>query len=130
MEQTVGTSKKDDVFKGKFLVLTVYAILDVEKNGRELKRATSLRNRIQNFFNMDEDEVDNQNEKNNRRSLNAVSFNNRRNLGAVTYNLEGKYFTLKLKNNCLSTPDIWRPLQIISSGIQQKSVSLPTRLLA
>lgn len=52
-----------------------------------------------------------------------MNMNNRRTVGAVTYNLDKKLFTQKLRNGVISTPDIWRPIAEITSGIQTQSVS-------
>lgn len=121
--------KGSDLFKGKFLVLTLYALLDVDQSGqRTLKRSSSLLNQMGKYLRWKSDRADDADEdvltrgSKNRRSLNRISFNNRRTLGAVTYNLEMKFFTLLLKNKCLSTPDIWRNIQSISSGLVPETV--------
>lgn len=114
--------KNDDIFKGKFIVLTVYAVLDTDKGNKQLRRSNSLRDRFRNLLNLNEETSRSSSVRARPRSLNTISFNNRRNIGAVTYNLEKKYFTLKLKNNYYSTPDIWRCIHTISSGVQMESV--------
>lgn len=61
--------------------------------------------------------------KNGKSKLNKrVSLNNRRTVGAVTYNLDVKAFTQKLKNQDLATPDVWRKLEPISSGVLHEIV--------
>lgn len=57
-----------------------------------------------------------------KRSSFRNSLCNRRTVGAVTYSLDGKIFTQKLRNNFLSTPDIWRHIKEITSGIQTQPV--------
>lgn len=127
----MGTNKKEDIFKGKFVVLTVYALLEKETKQTKLKRSSSLRNQLKTFITGKEPDEDVEFRRNakERRSANRISFNNRRTVGAVTYNLEEKYFILNLKNNCVGTPDIWRPVQEIGSGIQHESVSTFTTLI-
>lgn len=105
-------------FAGKFVVLTAYALLRTQQQKSKTKSTNSFK-KLFSFMNGGEDF---KRESNKRRSSNRLSLTNRRTIGAVTYNLDPKFFTLKLKNECLSTPDIWREIQDISSGLEPESV--------
>lgn len=48
--------------------------------------------------------------------------NSRRTLGAVTYNLDKGTFNQKIGDKVISTPDIWREVKEISSGVPTQSV--------
>lgn len=104
----------ESFFTGKFVVLTVYALLNSQQNTMGSKSKRSLKK----FFSFRENEGE---KRERRRSSNRMSLTNRRTVGAVTYNLEYKTFTLELKNNFCGTPDIWREIQDISSGLDVES---------
>lgn len=98
---------------GKFVVFTVYAILNNHKDEDDKpKRNTRLSTpSFRNLFSKGEL----------RRSettrTSRASFYKRRTVGAVTYNLDAKNFNQKLRNNQLGTPDCWRGIKSISSGL-------------
>lgn len=52
------------------------------------------------------------------------SLSNRRTIGSVTYNLEMKNFSVRLTDDASSTPEIWRGLKEISSGVVNNAVSI------
>lgn len=104
----------ESLFTGKFVVLTVYALLSSQQNTKGSKSKRSL----QNFFSFRENDEE---KRERRRSSNRMSLTNRRTIGAVTYNLEYKTFTLELKNDFYGTLDIWREIQEISSGLEVES---------
>ncbi|KAI4465367.1 c2 domain [Holotrichia oblita] len=105
-----------DQFLGKFVTLTVYAVLESpNKNGTNVRRSNSLRNSFR-FLIGKEENVDVRKSSKSRQCASRFTFDNRRTIGAVTYNLDPKKFTQK-KYLTHSTPDIWRVIQNISSGI-------------
>ncbi|KAL1514110.1 hypothetical protein ABEB36_003426 [Hypothenemus hampei] len=74
---------------------------------------------MKRFFSFDENSAFLRN--NVRRSFSRRSFRNslkdRRTIGTVTYNIERKNFT-QTHENSISTPDVWRSIKEITSGIQ------------
>lgn len=48
--------------------------------------------------------------------------NGRRTIGAVTYNLDKNIFSQKIGEKIISTPDIWRGIKEITSGVPTQSV--------
>ncbi|XP_022909960.1 uncharacterized protein [Onthophagus taurus] len=106
-----------DQFLGKFITLTVYAILDNPKQQKtnRLSRSQSLRKSFKLLVGIGDD-VQVRNTGSSKYSSNRFTFNNRRTIGAVTYSLDHKKFTQK---GCSThaTPDIWRILQSITSGV-------------
>lgn len=106
------------VFLGKFVSFTVYAILENSNNKNTLQKTIGKRFKLLPTKPADLN-------KNSKTRLNKrVSLNNRRTVGAVTYNLDLKAFTQKLKSQDLATPDVWRKLEPISSGVLQENVKL------
>lgn len=107
--------KTYDILKGTFVSFTIYAILEEtveekpQKNTNYLKKFLS--DKTEDFI-----------RKNNNRTLRRSSFRNsmkdRRTIGAVTYNLEYKNFTQNLRDDAIGTPDVWRSVKEITSGIQ------------
>lgn len=101
---------------GKFVSFTVYAILE-SSSGRNTM--TTTLGRKFKFFSTKPSEIS----RNSKTRLSKrVPLNNRRTVGAVTYNLDAKAFTQKLKNQELATPDVWRKLEPISSGMVKEMV--------
>ncbi|CAG9768618.1 unnamed protein product [Ceutorhynchus assimilis] len=109
--------KTIDFLKGIFVSFTIYATLDETE---EEKPTKAEKGPIRRFFSFDENSDFLRN--NVRRSFTRRSFRNsmknRRTIGAVTYNLERKNFTQFSKDNVISTPDVWRSVKEITSGIQ------------
>lgn len=108
----------EEEFAGKFVVLTAYAVLSHQQKSTKLKSKNSFK-KLFSFMNETEDF---KRDEKRRRSSNRLSLTNRRTIGAVTYNLEPRFFTLKLRNNFVGTPDVWREIQDISSGLEIESV--------
>ncbi|KAF5273573.1 hypothetical protein FQR65_LT04571 [Abscondita terminalis] len=114
--QNVSAPNSENLFTGKFVVLTAYALLSNQENSKKAITKKSFKNF---FSSLTESEDDKKRKR--RTSSNRMSLTNRRTIGAVTYNLEYKFFTLELKNNFVGTPDIWRDLKDISSGLAVES---------
>ncbi|KRT86477.1 C2 domain containing protein [Oryctes borbonicus] len=104
-----------DQFLGKFVTLTVYAILESSNKGANVRRAKSMRNSFR-FLVGKEENVEIRKSSKSRQSASRFTFDNRRTIGAVTYNLDPKKFNQK-RYLTHATPDIWREIQNISSGI-------------
>jgi len=107
----------DEQFTGKFVVLTAYALLSNHLKPTKIKSKNSFLKLFSVMHESDHLKRDSAN----RRSSNRLSLTNRRTIGAVTYNLESKFFTMKLRNNFMGTPDVWREVQEISSGLEPES---------
>ncbi|CAH1118024.1 unnamed protein product [Phaedon cochleariae] len=116
----------DEYFKGKFVSFTVYAVLGKEMEEDEtlekpksiLKRYLSI-NEGEQFFTLRSGSLKRIGSQR-RSSYTSSAVSNRRTIGAVTYNLDRKLFTQKLRNGVISTPDIWRNITEIASGIQSQ----------
>lgn len=126
------TEKADlqSLLAGHFLSLTIYALLEPQKSDID-KRKNS---RIENTKNKtsDQDEPKSKNrffEKtfSSFKSTKAEAMANksilekRRTVGAATWNFDSKLFQNDLKNGLTGTPDIWRPINAITSGIAVSS---------
>ncbi|KAL3281298.1 hypothetical protein HHI36_004510 [Cryptolaemus montrouzieri] len=105
-------SKYGDCLKGKFISFTAYAILYGEQNNQPGNK--NFLDRIMTFAG------GKKKESRTRKSF-RHSLNNRRTVGSVTYNLEMKNFTIKLGDDVVCTPEIWRGLKEISSGVMNNS---------
>ncbi|CAG9864735.1 unnamed protein product [Phyllotreta striolata] len=116
-------SKRFEDIEGLFVSFTIYAVLgkETEEERPPVKRKSILK---KYFSFSDGEEIISLRKNSFRRSgtLRRSSYNgclsNRRTVGAVTYKLDRKSFTQKLRNNVISTPDIWRNVTDITSGIQ------------
>lgn len=121
---TLPTKRVEDYFKGKFVSFTIYAVLGEEENNTTDKPSGILK-RFLSFTDTDDfirrDSI--RRTPSMKRSSFRNSLCNRRTVGAVTYSLDGKIFTQNLRNNFISTPDIWRHVKEITSGIQTQPVS-------
>lgn len=104
-------------FLGKFVSITVYAILENYNNKNSLPKSIGQR------FKLFSTKTTDLNRNSKTRLSKRVSLNNKRTVGGVIYNLDIKGFTQKLKNQDLATPDIWRKLGPISSGVLKETVS-------
>ncbi|XP_018318903.1 uncharacterized protein LOC108732533 [Agrilus planipennis] len=112
----MSSAKSTDQFVGKFVVLTIYAILESQDLCEKSKSKNSVMKIVSTITSREGIRRDDKTRRSKR-----ISLSNRRTVGAVTYNLEPKLFTQKLRNNCLTTPDIWREVQTISSGREVES---------
>lgn len=101
----------------KFVSFTVYAILE-SFSGKQ-SATSSLKKRFLMFTGKKSELT-----RNKMRVSRRLSINNRRTIGAITYNLNSKTFNQKMKNDYVSTADIWRRLEPITSGIQHTMVCI------
>lgn len=109
--------RMEDMLSGKFVVFTVYAILDGQNNDIEnYKTNRNSSTSFRNFFS----KVGDVKRTESTRTRERVSLYRRRTVGAVTYNLDARGFTQKLRFNMVGTPDIWRNIKSISSGYVDK----------
>lgn len=111
-----------DLLMGKFVVFTVYAILD--HHGSEKDEAKTKNSRLSTpSFKSLFTTGDLRRSETTRSS--RVSLYKRRTVGAVTYNLDPRNFNQRLRNNLVGTPDVWRTVKSISSGLvdTEKNVS-------
>lgn len=106
--------RQNDPIKGKFISFTVYSVLEnTEAPARGRTRGT-----LKRFFSFSEyGETSNKLRRSFRQSINS-----RRTVGAVTYSLDGKMFTQRIGDGRVATPDIWRGIKEITSGIQTEPV--------
>ncbi|KAJ8918470.1 hypothetical protein NQ315_008167 [Exocentrus adspersus] len=111
--------RTEDYFKGKFVSFTIYAVLGQEED-KIIEKPTGVLKRLLSFTETDDFIRRGSFRKTAsiRRGSYRNSLCNRRTVGAVTYSLDNKIFTQKLRNNFVSTPDIWRHVKEITSGIQ------------
>ncbi|XP_050302912.1 uncharacterized protein LOC126740785 [Anthonomus grandis grandis] len=109
-----------DWLKGKFVSFTIYATLEESCEEEKPNKSTRSGVFLKRFFSFDENSEflrRNVHRSFGRRSF-RTSMKDRRTIGAVTYNLERKNFSQHLKDNVISTPDVWRSVKEIASGIQ------------
>ncbi|XP_034824457.1 uncharacterized protein [Maniola hyperantus] len=109
---------------GHFLSLTIYAILEPPKTEERRKSVKDLKS--SKLVNDDE-----QKPKGGLFEKTFSSFKStkteaigqksilekRRTVGAATWNFDSKLFQNDLKNGLIGTPDIWRPINAIASGL-------------
>ncbi|KAJ8977425.1 hypothetical protein NQ317_009678 [Molorchus minor] len=119
----------DDYFKGKFVSFTIYAVLGEE----EEKPKEKPKGMLKRFLSLNDTDVFIRHNSfrrvpSIRRSSYKPSLCNRRTVGAVTYTLDSKIFTQKLRNDFVSTPDVWRSVKEITSGIQTQPLMKYTHL--
>ncbi|CAB3221441.1 unnamed protein product [Arctia plantaginis] len=126
------TEKSDlqSLLAGHFLSLTIYALLEPQKpeiDKRKNSRIETAKNKA-----VDQDEPKSKTrffEKtfSSFKSTKAEAMANktilekRRTVGAATWNFDSKLFQNDLKNGLTGTPDIWRPINAITSGIAVSS---------
>ncbi|XP_066260150.1 uncharacterized protein [Euwallacea similis] len=115
-----GTDKSSEAhLKGLFVSFTIYATLD-EQSEEEKSSKTARKSVIKRFFSFDENSDflrKNTHRTFSRRSL-RNSMKDTRTIGAVTYNVDPKNFVQQISNSVISTPDVWRSIKEITSGIQ------------
>ncbi|XP_044751437.1 uncharacterized protein LOC123311488 [Coccinella septempunctata] len=107
-------STSGDSLKGKFVSFTAYALLYGEQEKR--KENTTFISRFVALTGFHRQKRDSRIRKSFRSSL-----SNRRTIGSVTYNLELKNFSVRISDDVRSTPEIWRGLKEISSGVVNNS---------
>lgn len=113
---------------GHFLSLTIYALLEAPK--QESDRRKSLKT----LDNKKTPKVGDQEEPKAKSGFLEKTFSSfkstkseaiaqksliekRRTVGAATWNFDSKLFQNDLKNGLIGTPDIWRPINAIASGL-------------
>lgn len=125
-----GSDKVDlqGLVAGHFLSLTIYAILEAPKQEIDKrKNAKSLEAKTLKSLNEEEQKSKTGSlfEKtiNSFKSTKTEAFSQksmlekRRTVGAATWNFDSKLFQNDLKNGLIGTPDIWRPINAIASGL-------------
>ncbi|CAH2107312.1 unnamed protein product [Euphydryas editha] len=113
---------------GHFLSLTIYAILEPQKQDVDRRKsAKTLDSKTSKLMSEDEKKTKPGNlfEKtfSSFKSTKSEAFaqksilEKRRTVGAATWNFDSKLFQNDLKNGLIGTPDIWRPINAIASGL-------------
>ncbi|KAG6451884.1 hypothetical protein O3G_MSEX007335 [Manduca sexta] len=123
------TDKVDlqSLLAGYFLSLTIYAILEPPKQESDKKRSSKTIDTKKSSKVTDQEESKPKSgflEKfNSFKSTKAEAIaqksilEKRRTVGAATWNFDTKLFQNDLKNGLTGTPDIWRPINAIASGL-------------
>lgn len=110
---------------GHFLSLTIYAILEPPKTDAERRKSAK---------DLKTSKLVNDDEPKSKGGLFEKTFSSfkttkteaaaqksilekRRTVGAATWNFDSKLFQNDLKNGLIGTPDIWRPINAIASGL-------------
>ncbi|KAM3962291.1 uncharacterized protein ACR2FA_003521 [Aphomia sociella] len=113
---------------GHFLSLTIYALLEPAKQESEKRKGgKSLENKNPKVSSQEETKPNKggflektfssfKATKTEAASQKSV-LEKRRTLGAATWNFDSKLFQNDLKNGLIGTPDIWRPINAIASGL-------------
>lgn len=113
---------------GNFLSLTIYALLEPPKTEADKRRGTKT---LDNKKTPKVTEPEEPKQKNGFLEKTFSSFKSsrseaiaqksilekRRTVGAATWNFDSKLFQNDLRNGLIGTPDIWRPINAIASGI-------------
>lgn len=113
---------------GHFLSLTIYAILEAQKQDVDRRKsAKSLDSKTSKLLSEDEKKTKPGNlfEKTfssfkstkSEAIAQKSTLDKRRTVGAATWNFDSKLFQNDLKNGLVGTPDIWRPINAIASGL-------------
>ncbi|XP_061710323.1 uncharacterized protein LOC133520052 [Cydia pomonella] len=113
---------------GHFLSLTIYALLEPPKTESEKRKSAKTLDNKKNPYVADQDEPKAKTgflEKtfSSFKSTKAEAMaqksvlGKRRTVGAATWNFDSKLFQNDLKNGLIGTPDIWRPINAIASGL-------------
>lgn len=122
-----GSDKVDlqSLVAGHFLSLTIYAILEPPKTDAERRKSAK---------DLKTSKLVNDDEPKSKGGLFEKTFSSfkttkseavaqksilekRRTVGAATWNFDSKLFQNDLKNGLIGTPDIWRPINAIASGL-------------
>lgn len=113
---------------GHFLSLTIYAILEAQKQDADRRKsAKTLDSKTSKLLSEDEKKTKPGNlfEKTfssfkstkSEAIAQKSTLEKRRTVGAATWNFDSKLFQNDLKNGLVGTPDIWRPISAIASGL-------------
>lgn len=107
---------------GHFLSLTIYALLDTPKPDDKRKSSKTLD--AKTTLNAMNEEPKSKSLlssfssfKASKDSVQKGILEKRRTVGAATWNFDSKLFQNDLKNGLIGTPDIWRPINAIASGL-------------
>ncbi|XP_060517401.1 uncharacterized protein LOC132696640 [Cylas formicarius] len=107
-----------DPLKGKFVSFTIYSVFEDAADDDAPTEKAKPRNVMKRFFSFnDESDFIRKSGRFHRRSLRNSLMRDRKTIGAVTYNLELKNFTQVLRQDLISTADVWRSIKEITSGI-------------
>lgn len=112
---------------GHFLSLTIYAVLEPAKQESEKRKSSkSLQSKNTKVSGQEETKAKGgflEKTFSSFKSTKAEAvaqksvLEKRRTLGAATWNFDSKLFQNDLKNGLIGTPDIWRPINAIASGL-------------
>lgn len=111
---------------GHFLSLTIYALLEPPKPEVDKRRNSRIENRKPKVAEQEEPKpktgfLEKTFSSFKSTKAEAISqksiLEKRRTVGAATWNFDTKLFQNDLKNGLIGTPDIWRPINAITSGI-------------
>lgn len=130
VKKSIDKPDLQSLLAGHFLSLTIYALLEPPKpetDKRKNSRIENARNKV-----ADQDDAKPKTgflEKtfSSFKSTKAEAIaqksilEKRRTVGAATWNFDTKLFQNDLKNGLIGTPDIWRPVNAITSGIAVSS---------
>ncbi|KAL0840354.1 hypothetical protein ABMA28_015615 [Loxostege sticticalis] len=123
------TDKVDlrSLLAGHFLSLTIYAILEPPKHETDKRKNSKT---LDSKYNKVADQEDTKPKSGflektfssfkstKAEAIAQKSFlEKRRTVGAATWNFDSKLFQNDLKNGLIGTPDIWRPINAIASGL-------------
>lgn len=109
---------------GHFLSLTIYAILEPPKTEAERRKSANLK--TSKLVTDDEPKPKGGLFEKTFSSFKSTKseavaqksiLEKRRTVGAATWNFDSKLFQNDLKNGLIGTPDIWRPINAIASGL-------------
>jgi hypothetical protein len=117
---------------GHFLSLTIYALLEPPKQDADKKRNSKTLDAKKTNLVKDQEEPKAKTgflEKtfSSFKSTKSEAFaqksilDKRRTVGSATWNFDTKLFQNDLKNGMVGTPDIWRPINAITSGLNAAS---------
>lgn len=128
-DQKKSSEKLDlqSLLAGHFLSLTIYAILEAPKQESEKRKSITKLDSKKTPKVADQEEPkpksgflekissfkSTKSEATTQKSL----LEKRRTVGAATWNFDSKLFQNDLKNGLIGTPDIWRPINAIASGL-------------
>ncbi|XP_041976474.1 uncharacterized protein LOC121731185 [Aricia agestis] len=106
---------------GHFLSLTIYAVLEAPKQEIDRRKSTK-----ETKTKINEEEPKSKSIFDKTFSFKSTKaeaviqkslLEKRRTVGAATWNFDSKLFQNDLKNGLIGTPDIWRPINAIASGL-------------
>lgn len=111
---------------GHFVSLTIYAVLEPPKPENEKRKTKTLDNKKAKTAEPEPSKPKSGFLEKTFNSFKATTaealaqksaVEKRRTLGAATWNFDWKLFQLDLRHGLVGTPDIWRPINAIASGL-------------